>query len=32
LKSLGFQFINLIKEYGVGKEPFYQFVRIKENV
>ena len=32
LKSLGFQFINLVKEYGVGKEPFYQFVRIKENV
>jgi hypothetical protein len=32
LKSLGFQFINLIKEFGVGKEPFYQFVRIKENV
>jgi len=32
LKSLGFQFINLVKEYGVGREPFYQFVRIKENV
>ena len=32
LKSLGFQFINLVKEYGVGKQPFYQFVRIKENV
>ena len=32
LKSLGFQFINLVKEHGVGKEPFYQFVRIKENV
>jgi len=32
LKSLGFQFIDLIEEYGVGKEPFYQFVRIKENV
>jgi hypothetical protein len=32
LKSLGFKFIKLDKEYGVGKEPFYQFVRIKENV
>ena len=32
LKSLGFQFIKYIKEHGVGKEPFYQFVRIKENV
>lgn len=32
LKSLGFQFIKLIEEYGVGKEPFYQFVRIKKNV
>lgn len=32
LKALGFKFIRLDKEYGVGKEPFYQFVRIKENV
>lgn len=32
LKSLGFQFINLIQEFGTGKEPFYQFVRIKSNV
>ena len=32
LKSLGFQFIDLIKEHGVGREPFYQFVRIKNNV
>ena len=32
LKSLGFQFIKLIKEHGEGQEPFYQFVRIKENV
>lgn len=32
LKALGFKFIKLDKEYGVGKQPFYQFVRIKENV
>ena len=32
LKSLGFEFIKLDKEYGVGKEPFYQFVRVKKNV
>ena len=32
LKSLGFEFIKLEKEYGVGKQPFYQFVRIKKNV
>ena len=32
LKSLGFEFIKYIKEYGVGRQPFYQFVRIKENV
>ena len=32
LKSLGFEFIKLDKEYGVGKQPFYQFVRIKKNV
>ena len=25
-------FINLIEEYGVGGQPFYQFVRIKNNV
>lgn len=30
LKSLGFKFTQYIKEHGVGKEPFYQFVRIKE--
>ncbi len=30
LKSLGFKFIKLIEEYGVGGEPFYQFVRIKD--
>lgn len=32
LKSLGFEFIKLDKEYGVGKQPFYQFVRVKKNV
>ena len=32
LKSLGFEFIKLEKEYGVGKKPFYQFVRISKNV
>lgn len=32
LKSLGFEFIKLISDYGVGREPFYQFVRIKKNV
>ncbi len=32
LKSLGFEFIKLDKEYGVGKQPFYQFVRIKKCV
>jgi hypothetical protein len=32
LKSLGFEFIKLDKEYGVGKKPFYQFVRIQNNV
>ena len=32
LKSLGFEFIKLDKEHGVGKQPFYQFVRIKKNV
>lgn len=30
LKSLGFKFIKLIEDYGVGKKPFYQFVRIKD--
>jgi hypothetical protein len=28
LKSLGFEFIREIKDYGVGKQPFIQFVRI----
>lgn len=32
LKSLGFEFIKLYEEYGVGREPFYQFVRIKKHV
>lgn len=32
LKSLGFEFIKLYEEYGVGCEPFYQFVRIKKHV
>jgi len=32
LKSLGFEFIKLEKEFGVGKQPFYQFVRIQKNV
>lgn len=32
LKSLGFEFIKLEEEYGVGKEPFIQFVRIKKCV
>lgn len=32
LKSLGFEFIKLYEEYGVGKQPFYQFVRITKNV
>ena len=32
LKSLGFNFIKLEQEFGVGKQPFYQFVRIKKNV
>ena len=32
LKSLGFEFIKLDKEYGVGKQPFYQFLRINKNV
>ncbi len=29
LKWLGFNFINLHPEFGVGKLPFYEFVRIK---
>jgi len=29
LRFLGFNFTQLIEEYGVGKEPFYEFVRIK---
>ena len=32
LKSLGFEFIKLEKEYGIGKEPFYQFVRMRNHV
>ena len=29
LKYLGFQFIDLVEDYGVGKKPFYEFVRIE---
>lgn len=32
LKSLGFEFIKEIEEYGVGKKPFIQFVRINKCV
>lgn len=32
LKSLGFSFINKVDEFGVGKKPFYEFVRIRRNV
>jgi hypothetical protein len=32
LRFLGFNFIQRIEEHGVGKEPFYEFVRIQENV
>lgn len=32
LRFLGFKFIRLIEHYGVGKEPFYEFVRIQDNV
>lgn len=32
LKSLGFSMIKLVPEYGTGKAPFYQFVRVKPNV
>tara|TARA_R110002124_G_scaffold174376_2_gene342030 strand:- start:1424 stop:1903 length:480 start_codon:yes stop_codon:yes gene_type:complete len=32
LKSLGFKFIKLEQEHGVGKQPFYQFVRIGQCV
>jgi hypothetical protein len=30
LKALGFKFPRLVEEYGVGKEPFYEFVRIQD--
>jgi hypothetical protein len=30
LRFLGFKFINLVEEYGVGRKPFYEFVRIKD--
>lgn len=29
LSNLGFTFIQLIEDYGVGKQPFYEFTRIK---
>ena len=29
LRRLGFTFIQLIEDYGVGKQPFYEFTRIK---
>lgn len=29
LRYLGFTFIQRIEEYGVGKKPFYEFVRIR---
>ena len=29
LKHLGFVLINRVEEYGVGKKPFYEFVRIQ---
>tara|TARA_R110002072_G_scaffold6389_7_gene37728 strand:- start:723 stop:1184 length:462 start_codon:yes stop_codon:yes gene_type:complete len=32
LKSLGFEFIKLDEKYGIGEQPFYQFVRINKNV
>lgn len=32
LKSLGFTTTKLEPEYGAGKAPFYQFVRVKSNV
>lgn len=32
LQWLGFQLIYLNTEYGVGKAPFYEFVKVKENV
>jgi hypothetical protein len=31
LGYLGFTFINLIEDYGVGRIPFYEFVRIEAN-
>lgn len=30
LKHLGFNFTQLIENYGVGKKPFYEFVRIND--
>ena len=32
LKWLGFKFIYLDPEYGVGKAPFYEFVKVNNNV
>lgn len=32
LQWLGFKLIHLDPEYGVGKAPFYEFVKVKENV
>lgn len=32
LKYLGFTLIRYIPEHGVGRKPFYEFVRIKEDV
>jgi len=32
LKWIGFQMIYLDPEYGVGKAPFYEFVKVNENV
>ena len=29
LKYLGFSFVNLDKEHGVGKKPFYEFIKIR---
>jgi len=31
LRSLGFTFVRLIPDHGVGKKPFYEFVRINES-
>lgn len=30
LKFLGFKFVRMVDEYGVGKAPFYEFVRMKD--